>query len=119
MFTIPSVFFVSFPVRLTELCVGDRKALQEPFVWITSRMVSCAGEDTIFFLFEIPTRRSEHGFFFSHKRVICNIDVVTQETNGTTAATEIKKTSQHGEFTFVQTNLSSKRQKKNSSFHTF
>ncbi|KAM7447867.1 NF-kappa-B inhibitor-interacting Ras-like protein 1 [Porites harrisoni] len=31
-------------VRLTELCVGDRKALQEPFVWITSRMVSCAGK---------------------------------------------------------------------------
>ena len=56
--------FVSFPVRLTELCVGDRKALQEPFVWITSRMVSCAGEDTIFFLFE--------------------------ETNETTAATEAK-----------------------------
>lgn len=53
-------------------------------------MVSCAGEDTIFFLFEIPTRRSEHGFFFSHKKVICNIDVVTEETNETTAATEVK-----------------------------
>ena len=73
------------------MCVGDRKALQEPFVWITSRMVSCAGEDTIFFLFEMPTCRSEHGFFFlSHKKVICNIDVSTEETNGTTAATEIK-----------------------------
>lgn len=72
------------------MCVGDRKALQEPFVWITSRMVSCAGEDTIFFLFEIPTCRSEHGFFLSHKKMICNIDVVTEETNGTTAATEIK-----------------------------
>ena len=85
MFTIASVFFVSFPVRLTELCVGDRKALQEPFVWITSRMVSCAGEDTIIFLFEIPTRGSEHVFFF-HKKVICSIDVVTEETNETTAA---------------------------------
>lgn len=30
-------------VRLTELYVGDRKALQDPFVWITTRMVSCAG----------------------------------------------------------------------------
>ena len=64
MFTIAGVFLFFFPVRLTELCVGDRKALQEPFVWITSRMVSCAGEDTIFFLFE--------------------------ETNETTATTEAK-----------------------------
>ncbi|KAL9969483.1 hypothetical protein ACROYT_G021703 [Oculina patagonica] len=31
-------------VRLTELNVGDRKALQDPFVQITSRMVSCAGK---------------------------------------------------------------------------
>ena len=30
-------------------------------------------------------------FFLSHKKVICNIDVVTEESNGTTAATEIKK----------------------------
>jgi len=31
-------------VRLTELYVGDRKALQDPFVWITSKMVSCTGK---------------------------------------------------------------------------
>lgn len=31
-------------VRLTELYVGDRQALQEPFVWITTKMVSCAGK---------------------------------------------------------------------------
>ncbi|XP_068698675.1 NF-kappa-B inhibitor-interacting Ras-like protein 2 [Montipora capricornis] len=31
-------------VRVTEVYVGDRKALQDPFVWITSRMVSCAGK---------------------------------------------------------------------------
>ena len=40
-----------------------------------------------------------------------NIDVVTEETNETTAAMEVK-TSQYGEFTFFQTNPSSKRQKK-------
>ncbi|XP_074625405.1 NF-kappa-B inhibitor-interacting Ras-like protein 1 isoform X2 [Acropora palmata] len=31
-------------VRLTEVNVGDRKALQDPFVWIASRMVTCAGK---------------------------------------------------------------------------
>ncbi|KAJ7394212.1 NF-kappa-B inhibitor-interacting Ras-like protein 1 [Desmophyllum pertusum] len=31
-------------VRLTELYVGDRKALQDPFVQITTRMVLCAGK---------------------------------------------------------------------------
>ena len=34
-----------FSVRLTELYVGDRKALQDPFVWITSKMVSCTGKN--------------------------------------------------------------------------
>ena len=29
---------------MTEVNVGDRKALQDPFVWIASRMVTCAGE---------------------------------------------------------------------------
>lgn len=31
-------------VRLTEVCVGDRKALQDPFVQITTRMVSSLGK---------------------------------------------------------------------------
>ena len=37
-------FFSFFSVRLTELYVGDRRALQDPFVQITTRMVLCAGK---------------------------------------------------------------------------
>ncbi|XP_031567806.1 NF-kappa-B inhibitor-interacting Ras-like protein 2 [Actinia tenebrosa] len=31
-------------VRLTEVCVGDRKSLQDPFTWIAKKMVTCAGK---------------------------------------------------------------------------
>ncbi|KAK3738453.1 hypothetical protein QZH41_017092 [Actinostola sp. cb2023] len=30
--------------RLLEVCVGDRKSLQEPFTWIAKRMITCAGK---------------------------------------------------------------------------
>ena len=39
--------FIFLSVRLTEVCVGDRKALQDPFVQITTRMVSSLGRPAI------------------------------------------------------------------------
>lgn len=36
---------IFFAVRLTEVCVGDRKSLQDPFTWIAKRMVTCAGKN--------------------------------------------------------------------------
>ena len=42
---------------MTEVNVGDRKALQDPFVWIASRMVTCAGEKCHFPIIRFMKRK--------------------------------------------------------------